>query len=83
MRYGIDIVDEWMNVPNYSQGVKFFDSIAEAKKWGERNTDPDDPINCGFLIFKVGSDKVIYHSLLKNSYPIDSPIESRFDILDL
>lgn len=78
-KYGIDIFDEWGNVPEVGKGLRYFDNLSDALEWGENHTYEDDPIMYGFMIFESIDDKVIYHSFLKNSYPI----ESRFEILDL
>ena len=78
-RYGIDIVNEWGNVPDELKGVRYFNNYLTAIKWGENHTHEDNPISSGFMIFESKIDEVIYHSFLKDSYSI----ESRFEILDL
>lgn len=77
-KYGIDIVNEWGNVPDKGKGIRYFDDISEAMKWGDKYTDEDDPVACGFMIFESDIDEVIYHSFFKESYSINS----RFEILD-
>ena len=85
MKYGIDIYNEWHDVPDSSKGIRYFDNIEEAIKWGEDHTWEDDGIYYGFYIFEVSSDKIIYQKGSNNTLfkEGDGPINSRFDILDI
>lgn len=92
-KYGIDIVDEWGDSPEYLRGVEFFDSRIEAFNWGERNTNDNDPTAFGFIIFESDTDKVIYHSFsriqdelhkeIKNKNKKNKEKISRFELMDL
>ncbi len=84
MKYGIDIYNEWYNVPDALKGIKYFDDISQAIKWGEEHTWEDDPIHCGFYIFETsGVEKIVYQKGSKKPLFKEEPIKSRFEILDL
>lgn len=85
MKYGIDIYNEWHNVPNALKGVKFFNNIEEAIKWGNTNTHENDGVWYGFYIFKTISDKIVYQQSGTKDLSIknNEPINTRFEILDL
>ena len=78
-KYGIDIVDEWLNVPDGLKGIRYFDNLDEAIKWGENYTHMDDPIAHAFFIFETDGEKVIYCSISEKN----RPIKNRFEILDI
>jgi len=82
MKYGIDIFDEWHNVPDDLKEIAVFDDLEEAKKWGIDHTNKNDPIYHGFYIYKTISDKIIYHHVDSRILEKDDPIESRFELLD-
>ncbi|MCD6435899.1 MAG: hypothetical protein J7L15_05875 [Clostridiales bacterium] len=88
-KFGIDIVDKYGYTPAHLRGHKYFNTLSEAKRWGNKQIGDNYSVAFGFMIFKEDTDEVLYHSFSEIQKKLEAEIEkkkkkiSRFELMDL